>query len=53
MQTTKVVELKRPAKKLGGDRYETDNGDFLIYIPQNISRPDGTPVDKIKITFET
>ena len=45
------VELDRPAKKAGGDRY-TD-GDFTTYIPQNISRPSGgTALKKIKITFE-
>ena len=50
MKCIENVELKRIAKKSGGDRYEA--GEFVIYIPQYISRPEGVPLDRIKITFE-
>ena len=51
MKKTMVVELKRPAKKKGGDRYEV--ADFVIYIPQDISRQaNGAPYPHISITFE-
>lgn len=53
MRTVETLELKRPARKAGGDRYETESGDLVIYIPQDISRPAGTPVLTIKVTFET
>jgi hypothetical protein len=46
-----TVNLKKPARKSGGDRYESDSG-FVIYIPQDISRPAGTPLQTIKVTFE-
>ena len=46
-----IVELKRPAKKSGGDRYESTDG-FVIYIPQKISRPGGVALGAIKVTFE-
>ena len=47
-----IVELKRAARKSGGDRYESADG-FVIYIPQDISRPSAAgPLDSIKITFE-
>jgi hypothetical protein len=45
-----VLELKRPARKSGGDRYEC--ADLTIYVPQDISRPDGTPLKHITVTFE-
>jgi len=41
--------LTRPAKKSGGDRYES--GDWTIYFPQAVSRPKGTPVHQIEITI--
>jgi len=53
MKVIETVELKRPARKSGGDRYESPSGDFVIYIPQRISRPDGKELlQRIKITFE-
>ena len=52
MKVQEVVDLKRPAKKSGGDRYESPNQEFVIYIPQYISRPEGKPLASIKITFE-
>lgn len=52
MREQMTVELKRPARKSGGDRYESKGG-FVIYIPQDISRPEkDTPLQTIKITFE-
>ncbi len=45
------VTLKKPARKEGGDRYESSDG-FVIYIPQSISRPKGVPLNKFQITFE-
>ena len=39
---TLVFKLTRPARKLGGDRYEADvDGEakpMVIYVPQSISR---------------
>jgi len=52
MKVIETVELKRPAQKSGGDRYESPSGDFIVYVPQRISRPDGKPLQRIKITFE-
>ena len=48
-----TVSIKRPAKKEGGDRYESEDG-FVIYIPQDISRPNNSssPLPKIEITFK-
>ena len=48
--------LTRPAKKSGGDRYEhgsKDAPDFMvIYIPQTISRKEGTIQKEITVVFE-
>ncbi len=52
MQVIKEVKLTKPARKSGGDRYEAVDGSLTIYIPQDISRPEGAPVMNIKITFE-
>ena len=51
MKTTLTFTLTRPARKSGGDRYETGmSGErFVIYIPQEISRSDGNPVEEITI----
>jgi hypothetical protein len=47
-----VLELKRPARKSGGDRYEC--ADLTIYVPQDISRPNGrVPVKNITVIFKT
>ena len=52
-----VFSLKRPARKSGGDRYETYDPDnssskpFVIYIPQNISRVNGKVANQIEVTF--
>ena len=51
MEKQVIVELKRPARKAGGDRYESKDG-FVIYIPQDISRPSGLPLPLITVTFK-
>ena len=53
MKKEVVVELVRPARKDGGDRYETSDSLLVIYIPQHISRPETMPLSQIKITFES
>jgi hypothetical protein len=56
MKETKITfKLERAAKKAGGDRYLAQGkiDGFTIYIPQEISRPLGKPVNLITITFET
>lgn len=57
MKITKELHLSRPARKSGGDRYESSRGGFVIYIPQYISRPEkgdaiSIPLNRIKVTFE-
>lgn len=58
MRKVETVELKRAARRDGGDRYESPDdahfipSKFVIYIPQYISRPEGRPLDRVKITFE-
>ena len=52
MKVSETLTLKRQAVKAGGDRYESDSG-LVIYIPQRISRPYGSPLEKITVTFET
>lgn len=46
--------LNKEAKKSGGDKYICkDNEDFIIYLPQYISRNDKNKAKKeIKITIE-
>jgi hypothetical protein len=47
--------LEKPAKNLGGDKYKCkDNDDFIIYIPQFISRNDNKtePKKTIRITID-
>ena len=53
MKRSITVTLKRPAKKLGGDRYYDEDTEFTIYIPQYISRREGVPLKRIKVTFES
>jgi len=48
------MELERPAKKDGGDRYKgkCDGNEILFYVPQSVSRPDGAnPVPKLNVTL--
>lgn len=46
-----ILQLTRPAKKSGGDRYEADmegqDKPFVIYLPQSFTRKSGTPVPMI------
>ena len=55
-EKTFEVELKRPAKSQGGDRYETNDVEgepkpWVVYIPQAISRNSGTPADHLTLTI--
>jgi len=49
-------KLEKPARKSGGDRYEhgeKDDKDFItLYLPQSISREEGEPTKKLKVTIE-
>ena len=45
--------LTRPARKSGGDRYETGDGMIVFYLPQEHSRESGKPIEKIKLTIES
>lgn len=49
-----LVKLVQRARRSGGDKYESDDGRFTIYVPQYISRPAGQPepVEKLKVIFE-
>ena len=52
-EVTITVKLIKPAKKSGGDKYESDQG-FVIYIPQYISRPDRlNPSKSFTVTFKS
>jgi hypothetical protein len=51
--TTFTLTLDKPARKSGGDRYATADGNFSIYVPQSISRPNGQLVQTIDITLTT
>jgi len=50
-----IFKLTRPAKKQGGDRYETDvkgeSKPWVVYIPQTISRYKGKIIEEFEITF--
>ncbi len=55
--TELTLKLERPAKKSGGDRYYSEdlytNGKpFVLYLPQEVSRPEGSIVEKFKLTIE-
>lgn len=53
MATELTFILVQKAKKTGGDRYAcTDDPDFAIYIPQEISREGDVVHTKLKITVE-
>lgn len=56
MKTTLQFHLTRPAKKMGGDRYETmiegEPKPMVIYIPQKISRPKGILLQMLTVTIE-
>lgn len=50
------LDLKRPARSKGGDRYEAqligEDNPLIIYFPQKISRPGGIPAKYITIDLE-
>ena len=50
------MELVRPARKNGWDRYEAEvggtEGSLVIYFPQWISRKDGIPKKTIKLEIK-
>ena len=54
MASSFKLKLTRPARKAGGDRYEGIHGveNVTIYVPQSISRPKGTPLAILRVTFE-
>ena len=57
-KVTKIeFKLERPARKSGGDRYEAnvpgEEKPMVLYIPQVISRPEGTPVLKLDVQITT
>ena len=49
------VELEKPARKSGGDRYQgkLDSKDWQIYLPQSISRATGMAAKKFTVTIES
>lgn len=50
-----IFVLNKEAKKTGGDKYICkDNDDFIIYLPQYISRKSdqSKPKKEIKITID-
>lgn len=56
MLITKEVKLTAIGRKAEDDRYESDGGGFIVYIPQNISRSkpgQDRPRARIKVTFES
>ncbi len=53
MKVVDDIELVKPARKDGGDRYESKDGRLVIYVPQYISRSDGPLPNKITVTFES
>ena len=58
MRIIETFDLKKPASKGGGDRYEAPNPignkNIVIYVPQYISRDNErkVPFQALKITFE-
>ena len=53
-----VLNLTRPAKSKGGDRYEVTlvegENPLVIYLPQSITRPSGgKPLSKINMELST
>ena len=53
MKNTFNFELVQAAKNLGGDRYVTkiDKKDWIVYFPQELSRPSGRPARDITINI--
>ena len=52
-ETQLEFKLVKPAKSKGGDKYQcTTKEDFMIYLPQEISRKNGKTRDSVTITFD-
>ena len=53
--TTLIFKLKRPAKTVGGDRYEHgeigDKDFMVVYVPQYISRAGGKIKPELTISI--
>lgn len=49
---TEVLVLEKAAKNVGSDKYKSPGSGFVLYIPQHISRPKGTPLKGIVATFK-
>jgi len=48
-----IFKLVKPARKMGGDKYECSNPSMSIYFPQQISRKTGAPTAFIACEFFT
>lgn len=52
-----TLNLTRPAKSKGGDRYEATliegENPLVIYLPQSITRPNGVSLNKISMELTT
>ena len=50
-----TFNLIRPARSKGGDLYQSDLGNdvlWKVYFPQQLSRPKGSPKKQIQITVK-
>jgi len=56
MRVVEIIELVQRARRSDGDKYQSNDGRIVIYVPQYISRRDGNlevdPPEKLKVTFE-
>lgn len=56
MKTTLQLTLVQPARKSGGDKYETETEEaiapFHIYLPQAITRVGGQPILNFTMILE-
>lgn len=55
MSTELIFKLTRPARKQGGDRYESEIGEpnpMVIYVPQKFSRKEGVPAGEILMRID-
>ena len=53
-KTESIFTLEKAARKAGGDKYTSEDGQWTVYVPQTLSRPGGaqSPVAKARISFE-
>jgi hypothetical protein len=48
-----IFKIEQKAKKSGADKYIcTTNSDFNIYVPQSISRKDGSVLEFLNISIK-